>query len=114
MALYLLYGIVSITRRFKLNELLVGIDLAPGISILGIPTGDTQNTSVLGTGVPKTRGYPKHCDTGFHFHFQYFTACTVYRIDLHNYKLVCIYFHDKLESSKYKPLSKGQSGSILG
>ena len=26
-------------------------------SVLGIPTGDTQITSDLGTGVPKTRGY---------------------------------------------------------
>jgi len=33
-------------------------------SVLGIPTGDTQNTRDLGTGVPKTRGYPNHCDTG--------------------------------------------------
>ena len=33
-------------------------------SVLGIPTGDTQNTSDLGTGVPKTRGYPNHCDIG--------------------------------------------------
>jgi len=32
-------------------------------SVLGIPTGDTQNTRDLGTGVPKTRGYPNHCDT---------------------------------------------------
>ena len=38
-------------------------DIAPGIIVLGIPTGDTQNTSVFGTGVPKTRGNPKHCDT---------------------------------------------------
>ena len=27
-------------------------------SVLSIPTGDTQNTRDLGTGVPKTRGYP--------------------------------------------------------
>ena len=42
------------------------ISLAPvlGFSVLGIPSGDTQNTSDLGTGVPKTRGYPNHCDTG--------------------------------------------------
>ena len=41
------------------------ISLAPvlGFSVLGIPSGDTQNTSDLGTGVPKTRGYPNHCDT---------------------------------------------------
>ena len=35
-------------------------------SVMGIPTettGDTQNTRDLGTGVPKTRGYPKHGDT---------------------------------------------------
>ena len=40
--------------------------LAPvlGFSVLRIPSGDTQNTSDLGTGVPKTRGYPNHCDTG--------------------------------------------------
>jgi len=30
---------------------------------LGIHTGDTQNTRDLGTGVPKTRGYPNHCDS---------------------------------------------------
>ena len=43
------------------------ISLAPGFSfsVLGIPSGDTQISSVLGTGVPKTRGYPNHCDTGF-------------------------------------------------
>ena len=42
------------------------ISLAPvlGFSVLGIPSGDTQNTSDLGTGVPKTRGYPNHCDSG--------------------------------------------------
>ena len=42
------------------------ISLAPvlGFSVLGIPSGDTQNTSDLGTGVPKTRGYPNHCDNG--------------------------------------------------
>ena len=42
------------------------VSLAPvlGFSVLGIPSGDTQNTSDLGTGVPKTRGYPNHCDTG--------------------------------------------------
>ena len=41
------------------------ISLAPvtcavfnAFSVLGIPTGDTQITSDLGTGVPKTRGYP--------------------------------------------------------
>ena len=33
-----------------------------GFSVLGIPSGDTQNASDLGTGVPKTRGYPNHCD----------------------------------------------------
>ena len=44
------------------------ISLAPvcavfkAFSVLGIPTGDTQNTRDLGTGVPKTRGYPNHCD----------------------------------------------------
>ena len=36
-------------------------------SVLGIATGDTQNTREntrdLGTGVPKTRGYSIHCDT---------------------------------------------------
>ena len=32
-------------------------------SVLGNPNGDTQNTRDLGTGVPKTRGYP-HCYTG--------------------------------------------------
>ena len=39
------------------------VSLAPvlGFSVLGIPSGDTQNTSDLGTGVPKTRGYPNHC-----------------------------------------------------
>ena len=44
------------------------ISLAPvfGFSALGIPSGDTQNTSNLGTGVPKTRGYPNHCDTVSH------------------------------------------------
>ena len=36
--------------------------LGPGY-VLGIPSGDTQNTRDLGTGVPKTRGYPNHCDT---------------------------------------------------
>ena len=42
------------------------ISLAPvlGFSVLGIPSGDTQNTSDLGTGVPKTRGYPNHCNSG--------------------------------------------------
>ena len=30
-------------------------------SVLGIPNGDTQITSDLGTGVPKTRGCPNHC-----------------------------------------------------
>ena len=42
------------------------ISLAPvlGFSVLGIPSGDTQNTSDLGTGVPKTRAYPNHCDSG--------------------------------------------------
>ena len=44
------------------------ISLAPvsvfnGFSVLGIPTGDTQITSDLGKGVPKTRGYLNHCDT---------------------------------------------------
>ena len=41
------------------------ISLAPvlGFSVLGIHSGDTQNTSDLGTGVPKTRGHPNHCDT---------------------------------------------------
>ena len=29
---------------------------------LGFPKGDIQNTTVLGTGIPKTRGYPKHCN----------------------------------------------------
>ena len=32
-------------------------------SVLGIPTGDTPNNRDLGTGVPKTRGYPNHCET---------------------------------------------------
>jgi len=32
-------------------------------SVLGIPTGDSQNTRDMGTGVPNTRGYPTHCDT---------------------------------------------------
>ena len=37
-------------------------------SVLGIPSRDTQNTNDLGTGVPKTRGYPNHCDSGIcHF-----------------------------------------------
>ena len=47
------------------------ISLAPvlGFSVLGIPSGDTQNTSDLGTGVPKTRGYPNHCDTGISLPF---------------------------------------------
>ena len=36
-------------------------------SVLGIPTRDTQNTSDLGTGVPKTRGYPNHCDSATAF-----------------------------------------------
>ena len=42
------------------------ISLAPvlGFSVLGIPSGDTQNASYLGTWVPKTRGYPNHCDSG--------------------------------------------------
>ena len=49
------------------------ISLAPvcgiyAFSVLGIPTGDTQITSDLGTGVPKTRGYPNHCDTGTRVH----------------------------------------------
>jgi len=30
---------------------------------LGIPSGDTQDTRDLGSAVPKTRGYPNHCDT---------------------------------------------------
>jgi len=30
-------------------------------SVLGIPT---QTTKDLGSGVPKTWGYPNHCDTG--------------------------------------------------
>ena len=33
------------------------------VSVLGIPTGDTHITRDLGTGVPKTRGYPNHCDS---------------------------------------------------
>ena len=33
------------------------------VSVLGIPTGDTQNTRDLGTRVLKTRGYQNHCDT---------------------------------------------------
>jgi len=32
-------------------------------SVSGIPTGDTQSTRDLGTEVPKTRGYPNHCDS---------------------------------------------------
>ena len=28
--------------------------------VLGVLGGDTENISVLGTGIPKTRGYPKH------------------------------------------------------
>ena len=28
--------------------------------VLRFPKGDIQNTTVLGTGIPKTRGYPKH------------------------------------------------------
>ena len=43
-------------------------------SVLSIPTGDTQNTRDLGTGVPKTRGYPNHCDLSasavFHIRYQ--------------------------------------------
>ena len=30
--------------------------------VLRFPKGDIQNTTVLGTGIPKTRGYPKHCN----------------------------------------------------
>ena len=31
--------------------------------VLRFPKGDIQNTTVLGTGIPKTRGYPKLGDT---------------------------------------------------
>ena len=34
------------------------------ISILGIPTRDAQNARDMEMGMPKTRGYPYHCDTG--------------------------------------------------
>ena len=30
--------------------------------VLRFSKGDIQNTTVLGTGIPKTRGYPKHCN----------------------------------------------------
>ena len=36
---------------------------AKGFSVLGIPTRDTHFTRDLGMGIPKTRGYPNHCDT---------------------------------------------------
>ena len=31
---------------------------------LSIPRGDTENACILGTGILKTRGYPKCCDCG--------------------------------------------------
>ena len=36
---------------------------AKGFSVLGIPTRDTHFTRDLGMGIPKTRGYPNHCDS---------------------------------------------------
>ena len=35
--------------------------------VLGVLGGDTENISVLGTGIPKTRWYPKHWDIGDRF-----------------------------------------------
>ena len=51
-------------------------------SVLGIPTGDTQNTRDLGTGVPKTRGYPNHCDSGLYSTFD--VCCVAYDVCMYD------------------------------